>query len=469
VLLPLIMVFAGAFFINVLPIFFYYRDMYNISTPTTERLQVYYWMSHGNLEYIPFMTMIVLNLFLSFLSTTAGVALIGGVLFLVGMYFLFRNGRYRLMFMLLGISSIVVFVGKEALVYLDLNAYTMPYRVLTVLFPFFFIVIFIGVERLGGIVGGFFGRRMAGSVAAVVIFTGLYAYHAPGALRFLQSPDILSAIRYVVDRAEEYDGMIPGNIYFYNEYTSLFFRVRSQDYTAVEKYARFDKTSFGKYLWHDRWYRIERPTEATVHNVLLDMTSVNVNFEQLVKNNFVGRIWYIDNDIRTFGMYPDISDAYRKSIHRALRSMKRVETAHFKGVEVKLYEAAHSTGMWRDNRLTIRAGANDYYYLRGVEPHTNFYSEKRKFTPDAELKVALPDSVEQVTVVFEITGNGHSASGEITDLTTGISHNPINADPVRPIYIIPITSGQRFLHLGFNAFGGGEYKVIQLHLKRQGI
>lgn len=402
---------AGSLAFNLSHFSIFMETVQDITAPMTERLGVYYEMAGGNAEFFPFAVRLVFNVFTAVPSPCAGAGAVVAAVFIAGVILMAVRGRYGLLFAALGFASCMLLIVFNISIYKHLESYPMPYRHMVTLAPFFMYVLFFVVEFMGRAAGGIAKKSGMGGAVAALLLMGWYLFNIPQAMAVATQPEMMKALDYVYRNVREYDGVIPGNIYFDKEYHTYFFD--SSRYGYHRKKTFNDPVFNRSYVFGDycNWHNITGPDGTTVENVMLNIAATNIDsMSTLLESNFLRRVWYVDRDTRRLGAYPDFSGMYEEMTGGALAGATLVNEKYFRGVRVALYELEHPPGIRKPGgRLSIRAGENDYYFVRGVAPTVQFRSPHRRLTHDSELTAHLPPDTDKLIISTSLMGQGSLA------------------------------------------------------------
>ncbi len=454
----------GSILFNTGHIFVFKRALVSISAPATERLNVYFQTAAGNLDFIPLCTTFILNIYSSFLTLNPLPAIITGSLFVAGAIALVRHGKNGLLFSLLGIASGGVLIATDALNHVDFNGYPMSYRHLAMMSFFFLYVVFFAAERFGKLFSR--NNNISASMPCLLILI-LFIFNLPGVLKSMQSPDMFSALRYVYDRAEYYDGVITGNIFFMNEYRNYFFSEMNERYSIRPVFQTGETLQDEIFLSFARWCELNKPGADNTVQVMTDIAPMNIDsFHTLLQNNFIQRTWFLDNDDRFLGVFPDFSGRYENELKSALSKFRLIEkTSGFSGVDIELYAIEHQPIITSSiDSYTITAGVNDFYFVRGVSPDTLLYSDFRNITEQTQLLVFIQRGVDLIKVRFDLKSAAPSSLFALKDIQSQKTYYPVNSDgnALAPEYLIERTPGDGHLIIGFRDFGVAAFSSITI-------
>lgn len=425
-----------------------FPEVYEITKQTTARLQVYFNMPGGNREFIPFCVKMILNLYLSFLSINTAVAIVSGLLLATGCALLALRGKHGFVFAALSLAGGLTLLLTNVLNYSRLSGYPMSYRHLAMLSPFFIYAVFVGAEKMAA-------PLKKGSIAVVLALFGVYAFHLPGTISALRAPDMTSALAAIYGDVREYDGIIPGNMFFLSEYGYYFFRNGKSGYGESRKFIASERTRYDGYMADNTWSAVRKPSGETVGNVMLNIAPFHIDSHStILKNNFLKRVWYVDNETKVFGVFPDFSPYYSNDIQEGLKGARLVSGKKFRGVTLKLYELDHPLSMWDKGRLEIFPGKNDYYYIRGTNPGALVKSATRGVTGETEICAMVPESANAVRIRLSFSRGAKFKPGRIIDLNTGKSFLPEDGSSNNPEFVMPVCVGADRIHAGLSGMEG---------------
>lgn len=446
---------AGSFAFNTAFIPLFGSDIIAVSAPATTRLNVYFQLAGGNSDFLLLSAKIVLNLYLSFLSTNPLTAILSGALLIIGVVTIAFRGKFRIPLILSGLLSGMLLIVPNLLNNKNFNGYPMSYRHLVMLAPFFIYLLFAGADRIGEKTAEITSNRnIVGPVFCAFLLV-IYILHFPGTINSLRKPDMLPAIKYVFDNLKDYDGIIPGNVFFMDEYQQYFLSRNSDKYTLKIQYPASQQTSH-----YCQWSVMDRPGTSPVKNILNNISPLDSGpYPALLKNNFIKRVWYLDNDTRIFGVFPDISNKYKDSIKMALEGARSVKNIKFRGVTLRLYEIEHSPAITHpDGVLRIISGVNDYFFIRGTLPDPKYAAPFRYLLPNSELALALSSGVRSM----KVTIRGEECINGLLRLVdaSGISYSSEGSTNSELKYSIPIAPDTKTIRLKFSPIGKVCYKEI---------
>jgi hypothetical protein len=448
----------GSGLFNFTHVLTFRNEIESISVPSTARMHVYYVFHGGAAGYILFCIKAIPNLFLSFVSENPATAAVSCALFTAGSAGLCARGRQGFLIVVFGLASAALLVATTLMNYKQFHGFPMSYRHLQMMGFFFLYPLFFACDRLGYALSS---RADISRSAICLLLMLVYAIHVPGLLNRMRSPDMDRAMEYVYSNAAECDGVIPGNIYFMNEFhTSYLWNQGNAFKISPEKTGdSLAEFTAGNY---NLWSRLLKPDGNAVHNIMLNVGPFSMgSHEEVLKNNFIHRIWYFDNDTRFLGVLPDLSPAYETDIKKALSVRRLLEIKCFQGVCVRLYEIVHAP-IYPDSHgnFTITSGENDYYFVRGVFPDTRVYSASRTITAITHILFFVPQDMHKLQIEMELDEVSGDADLVIVELESGTAWRPINTDRSHPVYEI---SGRRDLAhfvLNFSQFGQASYRKI---------
>mgnify|MGYP005850709443 CR=1 FL=1 len=456
---------GGALLFNV-SFFLVFMDFFaQVTHPLTERLQVYYVTGGGHWEYVLLVLRVVFNLGVSFVSLGAGTAAAGGLLFAAGCAAAAGRRAYGAVAALPALGCVCVLL-MNIFNYRNLHSYPMSYRHLATLWPFLVVMVFAGAAVAGRLAGG----RARGAALAAALMLALFAANLPGTIQRLRAPDMFPALRHAFRNAQTYDGVIPGNMFFMNEYAAFMLEPGRSEFIAEPMYGPVEPGPASAYAF-TRWYIIKPAHGGEPASVFMNMAPFHLDsFATLLQNNFVQRVWYLDHDTRRFGVFPDFSGWYEQSVREALRGAELLEMRSFRGVALKLYSVSHEPVQWNARgQYAIDSGRNDFYFIRGVEPATEFFSETRRMGPGMELLAFLPRPVDGVEVRVDMaTPAADHALMLVRDVEADVAFAPVSRSEREVVYRVPYAREQGFVHLLFEECGGARYRRVIIAPLRAG-
>ena len=451
----------GSGIFNLWHLVFFNGDIQAISVPSTTRLGVYFEFPGGAWEYLLFSLKTIPAIYLSFMGEHPVAAAVACLLFGAGGAWLCSRGKHGLLVVSLGLAAGAVLIATNIANYRQFGGFPMSYRHLHMLGFFFMVPLFAACDRAGHAISH---RVPVPASTMCFALTAIYALHFPGLLNVMRGPQMTEAMEYVYANVREYDGVIPGNIYFMNEFHSAFLHDSRNGFTSRPEMLGDTPAEIttGNYL---RWSHIVKPGGKTVRNVLLNMSPFSIgSHEELLNNNFVHRVWRFDNETRFLGALPDFSGKYEQDIQNALRSLNLLETNRFLGVTVRLYEVRHEPIFsGPGGRFTISAGVNDYYFVRGALPATGVHASLRAITEDTHILFFVPHGTHDIRVEMTLHEVSPAADLAITDCESGITWRPVNKDRERPLYEIRGRGDLSHFLLSFAKFGKASYSAITIH------
>lgn len=455
-LLVLFLAAAGSLLLNFSYFLVFYTEVYDITKNVTDRLRVYYESPGGAAAFVFLCLRIVFNFLASMISMNPWTAAVSALVFMIGAFSLLRRRVAGMLIVILGAGA-GSFLLANAMHYNSLSAYPMPYRHLAALSAFFVIVLFAGAWKTGAALL----RNSFGGTAACALLFVLFAAGLPGLFNRMRAPEILPALESAYGHSNPYDGVISGNIYFMKDYNVYYFESGRSAFSLTPRYPDA-VTGDGVDRSFTAWRILERPDGSKNFNLFTDIAPVHIDsFPTLLKNNFIHRVWYVDNETRRLGVFPDLSGRYEQSIKETLAGYPLIGSKRFRGVELKLYNTVPGPISWGPGgSYRIVAGENDYYFIRGVAPPTGHYSPARSLSGFPEMLMFVPGPVDSVTIRLELEKVDPAAKPALEDLETGRRFRPENDDPARPVFRLDYSPPAGFIHIGFFDFGDSWYKSI---------
>ncbi len=450
----------GSFLFNFSYLWFFREEILAISIPSSARLNVYIRFD-GDIEYILYCLKVLPNLCVSFVSANAATAAVAWFLFAAGTAGLCIRRGHGLFFLLMGISSVAVLIVVNTINSDPVHGYPMTYRHLQMAAFFFIFPVFFSLDALGRFLSS---RAGAARSAPCLIALFIFAANLPGLHAKLRSPDMTAAMNYVYDNVHEYDGVIPGNIYFMNEYHNYFLESARNKLEAESVMPRAVAPLEAQLRNFNRWVRLKRDGRVIAGNVMLNIAPFSIDsHEALLKNNFIQRVWHFDNDTRFLGTLPDYSAEYEADLRETLKNYYVIETRHLKGVSTTLYALWHEP-IIQEGRdcFSIVAGENDYYFVRGTTPDIRVHSNKRSITGRTSILFFVSPGMEKARAKFFLDETAEDAELIVRENESGAEFRPMNADRARPVYSIDAKPGLNHYALTFERFGHAVYTEIQI-------
>jgi len=452
------MAIVGSGLFNFFYIAMFTNDVIAISAPSTARLHVYYTFENGNPEFLIYSLKVTVNLFLSFVSDNPFIAFFGGCLFASGCIGVIMRGRHGLIIVAFAIACPATLIVTNMLNYSNAGGFPMSYRHLQMLGFFFMYPIFFACDRIGLWLSI---RTGSPRYAINLLLLAVFLINFPWLLSSLRSPDMNGAMNYIYENAKEYDGVIPGNIYFMNEYHTRHLTEPSNNYHIVPypDGASNEEHTTGNF---NRWIKLQKPGGEIINSIMLNIAPFSIgSFKTLLENSFIQRVWYLDNDTRFLGVLPDFPGEYQNQIRDALKDRKEVSSISFNGVTVRLYEIEPIPIMMNASEsFTISAGINDYYFVRGAIPDLRVYSRSRAITKNTYVVFFVNPEQDAVQIELQLEKPPSDAMLVITDMQSGVASKPINNSREHPKYIFRKQPGTNYFLFGFNDFGDVAYKNI---------
>ncbi|HOC92344.1 MAG TPA: hypothetical protein PKH33_08255 [bacterium] len=452
---------AGSCLFNLSHLVVFRTEIDLISAPSTARLGVYQLFPGGNAEFLSYCLKVMPNLFMSFVSDNAVSAVVIGVLCAIGAVGLIARGSNGAMFVLLGVAACSVLTITNALNHSRFDGYPMSYRHLQMMSFFFVYNAFFALDAIGRLfsAGKGFSRSVFCFIAMIV-----FAANLPGFFGRLRSPDMTSAMRYVYGNVREYDGIIPGNIYFQNEYHTHFLSQKGQPFQASLVYLGGDSREEAFVRNYNQWAALRIVGGKEPNVIMMNIAPLSIiSHEALLKSNYIGRVWHFDTDTRFLGAFPDFSGKYEKDIRNALKRGLLLETKRFDGVTVSLYAMKPEPVEFKDDGcFDITAGENDYYFVRGAEPDVRVASDSRHITEQMNLLFFVAPQIGEARIAFELEQTEDSAKLVLQENESKISYLPGNDDRNKPVYNVERKPGLNHFLFTFEKFGRATYRRITI-------
>lgn len=452
---------AGSCLFNLLHLVIFRNEIDLISAPSTARLGVYQLFPGGNVEFLSYCLKVMPNLFMSFVSDNATTAAIIGFLFFVGAIGLIARGSNGTMIVLMGLAACTVLTITNALNHNRFDGYPMSYRHLQMMSFFFIYNVVFALDAIGR----WFSSGKGFSRSVLCFFAMMvFAANLPGLFVRLKAPDMISAMRHVYGNVREYDGVIPGNIYFHNEYHTYFLTNNGRPIQASLAYPGGNSREEITARNFNQWMDLTINGNKKARGVLLNIAPFSIaSHEDLLKNSFIHRVWHFDNDTRFLGVFPDFSGDYERGVKEALKRGYPLETKQFDGVTVSLYALKpEPIKLGEDGCFTITAGENDYYFVRGADPDVRVRSEARRITEQTNLLFFVPPAMTKARIIIELEQVDDRAKMVLEENESEISYLAENDSRTEPVYDVERKPGLRHYMFTFEKFGRATYSRITI-------
>jgi hypothetical protein len=272
---------------------------------------------------------------------------------------------------------------------------------------------------------------------------------------------------YVYSSANEYDAVVPGNIFFMNDYHEYYLDEVGNGYSQTPVFPAGPTLEGQTTANFNKWVVLQKPGGENVYNLLLSMAPVSIDsYDEVLKCNFVHRVWYFDNDTRFLGEFPDFSGVYERRLRAAIEKLDHISTRQFHGVDVHLYAVSHEPLLREPgDTFVIKAGVNDFYFLRGATPDTRLYSETRRLEENSNMLFFVEPSLTEIRLSFvleETDYNEPNQAAILTDLSQDAPYEPVGSNPLNPEFIVLKPVGINYLFLGFQEFNGSNFREIHI-------